>query len=142
MVRGVRASHLKREVPVRLCFRLISLVITLGLVPSVFAQISTATLTGRVTDSTGAVVAGAQITVTSAETQFRSVAQTNSEGLYRVQSLLPGTYQVSCESSGFKRSVQLGITLRVGSGWPAIALGFPESLPQLRLCGADQHGGL
>ena len=102
----------------RLGCRFVLLMIELGLVPGVFAQISTATISGRVTDSTGAVVAGAQMTVTSAETQFKSAAQTNSEGLYRIQSLLPGTYQVSCESPGFKKAVESGISLHVGDVLP------------------------
>src|SRR5260370_28166170 len=102
----------------RLSCRFVLLGIELGIVHGVLAQIDTATITGRVTDSTGAVVAGAQITVTSAETQFKSAAQTNSEGLYRIQSLLPGTYQVSCESPGFKKAVESGISLHVGDVLP------------------------
>lgn len=93
-------------------------IIALALASAAFAQVDTATITGRVTDSTGAVVPNAQVTVVSTTTNFRFIATTNNEGLYRIQSLLPGSYQLTFEAPGFKRVVRQGITLRVGDVLP------------------------
>src|ERR1700682_181385 len=94
------------------------LVITLVLALSIHAQVDTATITGRVTDSTGATIANAQVKVVQKETNFQFAAVTNAEGLYRVQSLQPGTYRVTVEAAGFKRLVQDGLILRVGDVLP------------------------
>ena len=85
------------------------------------AQISTATITGTVTDSTGAAVAGAKILVQETSTNFETRSQTNEEGLFRVQSLLPGIYNVSFEAAGFKLLIQKGLLLKVGDVLPVNA---------------------
>lgn len=77
------------------------------------AQIDTGTITGRVVDPTGAVVANAQVTVTQTEMNFESITQTNAEGIYRVQSLRPGPYRITVVASGFKRLVRENVELRV-----------------------------
>lgn len=78
------------------------------------AQIDTGVISGRVTDSTGAVVPGAPVTVTQIETNTESKSETNNEGVYRVPSLRPGPYKVSVAAPGFKTSVRDGLTLRIG----------------------------
>lgn len=90
----------------------------LAFASAVFAQVDTATITGRVTDSTGAVVANVQVTVVSTATNFRFGAATNNDGLYRIQSLLPGSYELTFEAPGFKKTLREGITLRVGDVLP------------------------
>ena len=85
------------------------------------AQIGTATITGRVIDSSGAVVADVAITVVNTGTNFQFAATTNADGLYRVQSLQPGPYRISFEAAGFKRLVRDGIELRVGDSLPVDA---------------------
>ncbi|MCW5982399.1 MAG: TonB-dependent receptor [Bryobacteraceae bacterium] len=70
------------------------------------AQFGAATITGRVTDSSGAVVPGVTITIVNSQTNFTSTAQTNEEGIYRAPSLRPGNYRVSFETQGFKRVVR------------------------------------
>src|ERR1039457_2980589 len=80
--------------------------LTFLLAPRGFAQIDTGVISGRVTDPSGAVVPGAQITVIQSET--------NSDGAYRVPSLRPGPYKVSVTAAGFKASVRDGLTLRIG----------------------------
>ena len=81
---------------------------------ALYAQIGTSTLTGRVTDTTGAVVPKVQITVVQTGTNFTQKATTNDEGLYRVLSLQPGAYRISFESQGFKKAVRDGVELRTG----------------------------
>jgi hypothetical protein len=78
------------------------------------AQIGTSTITGRVTDSTGAIVPNVSVTVLQKATNFVSPATTNSEGIYRVLSLQPGEYRVTFEASGFKKAVNDEVTLRTG----------------------------
>jgi len=84
--------------------------------------VNTGTITGIVTDPSGAAVAGVKVVVVQAETNFESQVQTNAEGLFRVQSLQPGSYNVTFELSGFKRTVQRGLMLRVGDVLPVNAI--------------------
>ncbi|MDQ2898259.1 MAG: TonB-dependent receptor [Acidobacteriota bacterium] len=86
----------------------------LALAVPVFAQVDTGTITGTVTDSTGAIVASVQVKVVQTETNFQFSGVTNPEGIYRIQSLQPGPYHVSFEAAGFKRVVQGNVTLHTG----------------------------
>ena len=83
-----------------------------------FAQVDTGTITGRVTDSSGSAVPGVQINLVQRETQFKFQTVTNSEGIYRIQSLQPATYQLTCEAAGFKRVVQENLSLQTGAVLP------------------------
>ncbi|HYO80241.1 MAG TPA: carboxypeptidase-like regulatory domain-containing protein, partial [Bryobacteraceae bacterium] len=78
------------------------------------AQIGTATLTGRVMDSSGAVAAGVNVTILHKATNVTSTALTNNEGIYRVPSLNVGEYTVSFEAPGFKRATVESVELRTG----------------------------
>src|SRR5689334_16223872 len=79
-----------------------------------FAQLNTGTITGSVTDPSGAAVANVKVSAVQVDTNFESHATTNAEGLYRIQSLQPGAYRLSFEAAGFKRFVQSGVDLNVG----------------------------
>src|SRR6266496_551621 len=59
-----------------------------------FSQTNTGTLTGTVMDPSGAAIQNVEVSVVQTETNFESRVTTNSDGLYRVQSLLPGTYRL------------------------------------------------
>ena len=72
----------------------------------------TATLVGNVTDPTGATVAGAKVTVLNTGSGFLSESTTKADGSYYVPYLNPGAYRLTIETSGFKKYVQDGITLR------------------------------
>src|ERR1041385_4922068 len=71
-----------------------------------------ATILGTVTDTTGAVVPGAKITVVNKERNFHFEAVTNQDGYYYVPYLQPGNYALTVEAAGFKKSVRDGIELR------------------------------
>ena len=73
-----------------------------------------ATLNGRVTDPTGAGVAGAKVTATSASTNETASADTSGTGDYNIPLLKPGNYSVRVEASGFKSAVRDNIELFVG----------------------------
>jgi hypothetical protein len=77
------------------------------------AQITTAELTGTVTDASGAVVVGANVTVTNTATNASRAVQTNSAGTYDIPSLPPGTYNVKIEMTGFSTQARSGIELQV-----------------------------
>ena len=89
-----------------------------SLVSLASAQIGTATITGRVTDPTGAVIPNVAITVVKTDTNFQFAATSNDDGLFRVQSLQPGTYKVTFEANGFKRLIRDSIDLRLGDVLP------------------------
>ena len=73
----------------------------------------TGTITGTVTDPTGAVVPGAQVTITDEETNATRVALTNDDGDFTVALLPPSRYRVAVEKPRFRRSVQANVTLDV-----------------------------
>src|SRR5436309_1726136 len=62
-------------------------------------------MTGTVTDSTGAVIPDAKVTVTNNATAVTSDTVTSSAGSYSITDLIPGIYTVKIEKAGFKSSV-------------------------------------
>jgi len=73
----------------------------------------TAQITGRVTDASGAVIAGAEVVVTNVATAASRTTQTNETGNYTVPLLPPGSYQVRASASGFQPLLRSGIVLEV-----------------------------
>ncbi len=69
---------------------------------------------GSVSDPTGAVLANATVTVTDAEKGVKRSASTDSSGQYQVTGLLPATYQVSAQISGFDTELHKGIVVNIG----------------------------
>src|ERR1035437_8238483 len=68
---------------------------------------------GLATDSSGAVIAGAKVTVTNTGTGIDRVTTTNGSGIYRVPMVQPGIYNIKVAASGFKTAVRTQITLQV-----------------------------
>jgi Carboxypeptidase regulatory-like domain/TonB dependent receptor len=91
---------------------LFGFVVLLMVSVTAFAQ-STATLSGVVTDPTGAVVPGAEVTVHSLATGLDRQLVTDSAGLYVAPSLVPGDYQVQVKASGFSQYTVQKVTLDV-----------------------------
>src|SRR5579862_8871981 len=81
----------------------------------VHAQVAGATLSGTVTDTSGATVPNAQLTITATATGVSRDAQSDSAGFYSVPNLLPATYDVKVTATGFSTTVQKGITLTIGA---------------------------
>src|SRR5712691_11831594 len=86
-----------------------------------FCQIGTSTITGRVTDASGAVVPNVSVVVVNTGTNFQFTASTNADGLFRVQSLQPGPYRVTFEAAGFKRLIRDAVELRASDTRPVDA---------------------
>src|SRR5688572_521642 len=83
--------------------------------PSAFAQLSTAQLDGRVTDTSDAVLPGATVTVTQTETGTTRSVVTDGDGSYLLSNLPPGPYQLEVMLQGFRTYVQTGIVLQVAA---------------------------
>lgn len=77
------------------------------------AQVTTGSILGVVHDSTGAVVPGATVRITDTGKGTTSTTKTNADGDYSVEFLIPGTYSVSVEMTGFKRTVSNNIALDI-----------------------------
>jgi len=89
--------------------------LALGLASSVLAQNSNSgDIRGTVTDTSGAVVPSATVTVTDTDTGVVNKYLTNNDGLYDTNSILPGTYTVEFSKGGFESYKRSGIPLEVG----------------------------
>src|SRR5215475_1331115 len=75
------------------------------------AQMGNASLSGAVTDTSGAAVVGAQLTLTNKAQQFEQKFVTNDRGEYTFRNLTPGTYDLSTTMVGFQKSIQSDIVL-------------------------------
>jgi hypothetical protein len=75
----------------------------------------TASISGTVTDPSGAIVAGATVTATNVETGVVTTLTTNTQGYYSFQSLPLGTYTIGVQQNGFKGYSQTGLVLDVNS---------------------------
>jgi hypothetical protein len=71
-------------------------------------------ITGRVVDNNGAAVANAAITIINTATNVSTATTTNGEGDYTALYLIPGSYSVIVEATGFKKSTRQKIEIRVG----------------------------
>lgn len=91
------------------------LVALLFAVPFVSAQVTTGNLQGIVKDPNGAVVAGAAVKVTNADTGITRETTTNEEGFYRVTNMLPGdNYSIEVTASGFATNRLDKVAIRLG----------------------------
>jgi Carboxypeptidase regulatory-like domain/TonB dependent receptor-like, beta-barrel len=82
---------------------------------SLAAQTFRGTVLGTVTDSTGAVVAGAKVTVRNVATGLERTTDTSADGSYSVPELPIGTYTVTVSQSGFQTSVTSGVVVDVAT---------------------------
>jgi hypothetical protein len=87
-----------------------------GGTPGARAQlaVTTATLTGTVTDPTGSVVPDAKVTLSSPERGITRTFTTGAQGNYSFSQLAPSTYQLTIQAKGFNQYIQNGITLDAG----------------------------
>jgi hypothetical protein len=95
---------------VRFALFVVQLVLGLLLSFPAFAQFRSG-IEGTVTDSSGAVVPGATVTLTNVDTGITTTVPSNGDGLFRFPSLPPGRYKVSATKQGFATTTQENITL-------------------------------
>ncbi len=89
------------------------MVMALLLFPGTLRAVVTASISGTVTDSSGAAVAGATVVVTNVATGVTATQHTNGQGYYSFQELALGTYTVDIQLTGFKAYRQTGVVLDV-----------------------------
>src|SRR5437773_1516476 len=78
-----------------------------------WGQTSTATLTGIVQDSTGAVLPNVTVSATNTDRNTTQFTRTNETGGYVLAALNPGNYSISAELPGFRRFVREGVVIQV-----------------------------
>src|SRR5262249_10623284 len=81
----------------------------------------TATLTGRVTDTTGGVIGAVKVDATNVETNIVYAGETNGDGLYTIPDLPPGNYRVVVQKFAFRTIVKPDVELHVQD---VVALNF------------------
>jgi hypothetical protein len=114
------------------------------------AQVTGATLSGTVTDASGAVIAGAQVTVRNTATGIARDTTTDSAGFYTIPNLNPGNYEVKVEAKGFTTAVQSNLALAVGAqqtlnipmkvGETSQTVQVTEAAPQIELSSSALTG--
>ncbi|HWC16086.1 MAG TPA: carboxypeptidase-like regulatory domain-containing protein, partial [Terriglobales bacterium] len=104
-------AHLRipRSVPLFL----LTVVVFLACSLTALGQTETATITGTITDPSGANVSGASVKVTNVETGAVVQTSSNGSGLYVIPNLRPGHYRVIVEKAGFKQMALTDLTLNV-----------------------------
>jgi hypothetical protein len=137
-----RADRLVRFV----CVLGLCLVLSLPL----HAQVTGATVSGTITDATGAVIAGAEISVRNTDTGIIRNTTADSAGFYTLPNLNPGPYEIKVAAKGFNTAVQSNLTLAVGAqqqlnvsmkvGETSQTVQVTEAAPQIELTSSALSG--
>ena len=112
--KSVFAGQRRRSFNPREIFPLLLLALVVSLFPSAARSQTTATISGTVQDPSGAVIPGAQVTLTNEATNESRKVQANGAGLYAFPSLVPGTYSLKATEKGFKSGQITGLVLNAG----------------------------
>jgi hypothetical protein len=99
-------------------FGVLGLLLMLVFAPLTLAQHIRGALEGTVNDQNGALVQGAAITLQSVGTGAESKATTDERGRFSFQNLEAGTYTVTVEKTGFRKSITTDVIVKVGSVTP------------------------
>jgi hypothetical protein len=92
--------------------RIASLVLGLAFfVSCAAAQANRASITGTVTDPTGGLIVGVEVSARNVGTDVTTVAVTNGDGIYSIPNLPPGTYALTFRKEGFKEVIEPSVTL-------------------------------
>jgi len=109
-VSPIQHNYNVRRITVTFRSRILSLfLVLLAGISLASAQTSNGTVVGVITDSSGGALVGATVTITSTDTGAVRTTLTNSEGTYRIESVLPGNYDVSASATGFQTTVHKGL---------------------------------
>ena len=92
-----------------------AMVVLLFATNTAFSQAVTGSLLGTISDVSGASAPNAKITITESNTGISRSTTTNESGNYSFPDLAPGTYTVSAEVAGFKRSSRTGVELQINT---------------------------
>ena len=81
----------------------------------IYPQVVGGTLSGTVTDQSGAVIPNGQVSIKNVATGIMRDVTTDAAGFYMAPNLIPGAYEVTASAAGFATEVRTGITLTVGA---------------------------
>src|SRR5947209_18765736 len=104
----MRGENMSRYLPVLLISLILSSV-------AAHAQVTGATLSGTVTDTSGAVIPGVMVSIKNSATGVVRNVSTDEAGFYSAPNLIAGNYDVTATEAGFNTAVQSNITLGVGA---------------------------
>jgi hypothetical protein len=115
-----------------------------------YSQVTGATLSGTITDASGGVIAGAQVSIRNTATGITKDTTTDSSGFYTVPNLQAGNYEVKVTAKGFTTAVQSGLALAVGAqqslnismkvGETSQTVQVTEAAPQIELTSSTLMG--
>src|SRR5512137_2777963 len=88
-------------------------VLLLVVAPLLLAQSETGSMTGTVTDPSGAAVPAAEVTVRNTGTSVTFVSVTDATGIWRAPQLVPGVYEITVAAKGFSTMVRKDVQVRV-----------------------------
>jgi hypothetical protein len=121
--RPVKISHESTGMPSQarntlrysfLSYLLFAAMLLVGGLRTSIAQDTTATILGTISDPTGATVSGANVTVTSLQTNVAVAVQTNDSGAYTVPNLNPGSYSITIKLQGFQTASVPNLAVSAG----------------------------
>jgi hypothetical protein len=95
--------------------RIIMAILFLGISASLAWGQATTSLRGTITDSTGAVIPGAKVTLTNPSTGAKRTTASSQDGVYQLLQVLPGTYSLNVEAQGFQTFLVDRVQLLVNS---------------------------
>src|SRR6202022_3471833 len=96
------------------------LVLVIGFSPAAWSQnaISNGAISGRVADSSGGVISGANVVLKNADTGLEISQKTNTAGIYNFPALAVGIYMLTVSQPGFKTTEVKNVIVQVGLGTP------------------------
>ncbi len=103
------------KIPLYVFVVITSLVIGVIVSQPVAAQVTTGSISGTVTDTTGAIIPGANVTIRNVGTDLRRTIVTSATGLYMAADLEVGQYDITVQQKGFATVKKVGIDLTVGA---------------------------
>jgi hypothetical protein len=95
--------------------------------PWLLAQSTFGSITGTVTDPSGASITDAQVSLTSLGTGEKRTQPTNSDGLYQFVNIIPGSYRIDVEKQGFKKTSQPLVQVQVNQ---SVRIDIPMAIGQ------------
>jgi len=111
---------------------LFAFLVFFGLTPPAEAQLYAGSVTGMVSDQSGAVIAQAEVTLVDADKGFTFTAKTDDNGRYLFRSVPPGMYNLSVKAAGFKDQARAGIKVdvsqNVGADFAMAVVGAKETV--------------
>jgi len=134
----IGSVSIRQKAAAKSCLFLLAFVVAALLATSsIQAQQYLGTLSGSVSDATGAKVVGANVTATDVTTNFETKAVTNGSGEYTIPFLTPDTYKVTVASQGFRAETRTGVVLTAGGNVAADFTLNPGSETQSVVVTAD-----